>query len=115
MLTSSRVDCAVEDETILPFDRLYSRAEIANMNPRQYREYEASLKAYRDAYSIAQTERNARKREREEGREEGLAEGRAEGEHNNQLATARRMKSDGMPIDLIAKYTNLTQEEIASM
>ena len=36
-----------------PFDKLYSRAEIASMNPRQYREYEASLKAYRDAYSIA--------------------------------------------------------------
>ncbi|MBQ3656590.1 MAG: hypothetical protein II956_07080 [Bacteroidales bacterium] len=47
-----------------PFDRLYTRAEIAGMNARQYREYEASLKAYRDAYSIAKTERNARKRER---------------------------------------------------
>ena len=65
-----------------PFDRLYSRAEIASMNPRQYREYEASLKAYRDAYSIAKTERNARKRERAEGREEGRAEGRAEGPPN---------------------------------
>ena len=94
-----------------PFDKLYSRAEIASMNPRQYREYEASLKAYRDAYSIAKTERNARKRERAEGREEG----RAEGIHQANINTARQMKSDGLPIDTIAKYTNLSIEEIESL
>ncbi|MBR4441149.1 MAG: hypothetical protein IKS00_06310 [Bacteroidales bacterium] len=95
-----------------PFDRLYSRAEIASMNPRQYREYEASLKAYRDAYSVAKTERNARKREREEGR----AEGRAEGAKVQAIETARRLKAKGtMSVDEIANLLDLTITEIATL
>ena len=98
-----------------PFDKLYSRAEIASMNPRQYREYEASLKAYRDAYSVAKTERNARKREREEGRAEGLAAGRAEGEKAKAIESARKMKLKGIPADQIAYFTGLTPDEIAAL
>jgi len=91
-----------------PFDRLYSRAEIASMNPRQYREYEASLKAYRDAYSVAKTERNARKREREEGR--------AEGAKAQAIETARRLKAKGtMSVDEIANLLDLTITEIANL
>ena len=95
-----------------PFTRLYSRAEIANMNPRQYREYERSLKRYRDAYSIAQTERNERKREREEARAEGLAEGRAEGKKDQAYETAMKMKQLGYSIDIIADITGLAPDEI---
>jgi len=124
-----------------PFTRLYTRAEIANMNPRQYREYERSLKIYRDAYSIEQTERNERKRERAEARAEGLAEGRAEGviqgraegraegviqgraegmeegmvvgEKQAKLLIARSLKSLGkMTIEEIAAATNLTPDEV---
>ena len=132
---------------VKPLERLYSRAEVAAMNPRQYREYERSLKATRDAYSIAVTERNERKRIREEARTEGLAEGRAEGREvglaegraegrevglaegraegrvegekegakNANIATARSMKADGMSVDVIAKYTGLTPDEIAKL
>ena len=46
------------------------------------------------------------------GRAEGLAEGRAEGIIEANRENARRMKADGMPTALIAKYTNLTVEEI---
>ena len=106
-----------------PFDKLYSRAEIASMNPRQYREYEASLKAYRDAYSIAKTERNARKRERAEGREEGraegraegLVEGRAEGAKAQAIETARNAKALNLPIETIVQLTGLTPEEIENL
>ena len=54
-----------------------------------------------------------------EGRDEGLAEGRAEGraegikEANRE--NARRMKADGMPAELIAKYTGLTVEAVNSL
>ena len=54
-----------------------------------------------------------------EGRDEGLAEGRAEGraegikEANRE--NARRMKADGMPVELIAKYTGLTVEAVNSL
>ena len=106
-----------------PFDRLYSRAEIASMNPRQYREYEASLKAYRDAYSVAKTERNARKRERAEGREEGRAEGlaeglatgRTEGAKQQAINSARSMKAHGDDPEYISLITGLTPDEIAAL
>ena len=50
-----------------------------------------------------------------EGRTEGRAEGRAEGQTDEKLATAKRMKADGMPVDLIAKYTGLTSDEISKL
>ena len=75
-------------------------------------EYEKSLKRYRDSLDIFET---AREDGHEEGRAEGLAEGIAEGERNAMLATARNMKSDGMPIDIIVKYTHLSPSEIAEL
>ena len=54
-----------------------------------------------------------------EGREAGLAEGReaglAEGRENASRETARRMKSDGLPVDVIAKYTGLDLDEINNL
>ena len=61
------------------FGILYSRAEIAAMSPREYRKYEASLKAYRDALSVEATYRRQKRKAREEGLEEGRAEGREQG------------------------------------
>ena len=52
---------------------------------------------------------------REQGRSEGREEGRAEGERAKAIDTARRMKTDGMPTELIAKYTGLTTEQISSL
>jgi predicted transposase/invertase (TIGR01784 family) len=51
----------------------------------------------------------------DKGREEGRKEGREEGEHKKALDTARKMKSDGIPLESIARYTGLTVEEIASI
>ena len=50
-----------------------------------------------------------------EGREEGLKEGREEGQQSEKLRAARKMKDDGMPVDLIAKYTGLTVEQIENL
>jgi len=52
---------------------------------------------------------------REEGREEGLKEGREEGQQSEKLRAARKMKDDGMSVDLIAKYTGLTIEQIENL
>ena len=46
------------------------------------------------------------------GIEEGMAKGREEGEKNKALAIARQMLADGMPAESVARYTNLTVEEI---
>ena len=46
-----------------------------------------------------------------EGRMEGLAEGKAEANMEN----ARKMKVDGMSVELIAKYTILSIDEIENL
>ena len=57
----------------------------------------------------------AKKDAKEEGRAEGRAEGLAEGEAKANMDNARKMKADGMPTELIAKYTGLTIEEIEKL
>ena len=47
----------------------------------------------------------------EKGREEGEAKGRAE----EKLAIARKMLADGMPIDLVAKYSDLAPSELTQI
>lgn len=50
-----------------------------------------------------------------EGLAEGLAKGLAEGEKKKQQDIARTMKKDGLPIDIIIKYTGLTASEISCL
>ena len=50
-----------------------------------------------------------------EGLEKGWVEGWAEGRTEANRETARRMKADGLPIDVIVKYTGLTAEDIAAL
>ena len=74
------------------FNRLFSTAEVCNLNEFEFMKYSRSLKDYRDwhntlNYAIEQETAKIsrklrakyRKESREEGRKEGLAEGRAEG------------------------------------
>ena len=48
----------------------------------------------------------------DEGKYEGLKEGLEQGRSFEKAETARKMKADGMPVELIAKYTGLTVEEV---
>ena len=48
-------------------------------------------------------------------KEEGREEGRKEGESNATLKIARNLKSDGLPVDIIAKNTGLTKEEVEKL
>ena len=50
-----------------------------------------------------------------EGRAEGLAEGLAEGRAEAIKENARKMKADGMSVELIVKYTGLTAAEIEAL
>jgi predicted transposase/invertase (TIGR01784 family) len=69
------------------------------------------------------TERSALQRERAEGREEGRAEGReegraegrAEGAQSASIDIARRLKSAGIDINLIAQSTGLSPDEIIKL
>ncbi len=66
--------------------------------------YEASLKAYRDSYAIATTERRL-----------GFAEGEAKGEMKKNLENARNFKLLGVDPAIIAKGTGLSLEEIEKL
>lgn len=79
------------------FKRLFEAASIARFTPKELQEYEESVKAYRDIVNAVNTART-------EGLEQGLEQGKIE--------IARKMKSDGLPDDVISKYTGLAIEEI---
>lgn len=51
----------------------------------------------------------------EKGMAEGMEKGMAEGKRKNQMTTAKQMKADGLPIDMIQKYTGLTIDEINAL
>ncbi len=98
------------------FRKLFKQAEIAQYNPVERRRYAASLKEYWDYNSIMETAaRKGMKQGLEQGIAEGYEQGMAQGIEATKFDTARKMKSDGMPIDLIAKYTGLTADEIAAL
>ena len=82
------------------FNRLFEAAEIARFNRRELVEYEDSLKAFRDWYSVMKTTLN-----------KGRAEGRAE----EKAIIAAQMKADNLPTEVIAKYTGLSPEEISKL
>lgn len=87
------------------FPKLFEQAEIARFTPQDVRDYEESIKIYRDLTNVVNTAER-------KGREEGIKEGREEGREEERMATARRMKADGLPPEMIAKYTGLTIEAV---
>ncbi|MEI3070123.1 MAG: hypothetical protein V8T23_11610 [Prevotella sp.] len=84
-------------------------AKIAKFTPQEIREYEASKKAYRDIKNSIDTAK-------QEGKQEGLAEGMElgmkKGKNERSLEIAKTMLADGVDINLIMKYSGLTQEQI---
>ena len=67
-------------------------------------EYEASKMAYRDIKNSIDT-----------AKQEGLAEGMEKGMNQKALDIARNMLADGVDINLIMKYSGLTQEQIEKL
>ena len=86
------------------FTKLFDAAAIARFSPTELREYEDSLKAYRDIKNSLDTAK-------EEGRAEGREEGRAEGI----AMVSKMMFAKGMDIDVIASMTGLSTDEVGSL
>ena len=102
------------------FTKLFDAAAIARFTPMELREYEDSLKAYRDiknSLDTAKEEGRAEGREegRAEGREEGRAEGREEGRAEGIAMVVKNMHAKGMDIDVIASITGLNKDEVESL
>ena len=106
------------------FKKLFEQAEIARYSETERRQYEESKKVFWDNYSVLKTaelkgekrgEMKGREEGRKEGRIEGRKEGKIEGRKEGKEEIARKMKADGMPNEVVAKYTGLTIDEIAEM
>ena len=86
-----------------------TQIEEDKFTPQEIREYEASKKAYRDIKNSIDTAK-------QEGKQEGLAEGMElgmkKGMNQKALEIAKTMLADGVDINLIMKYSGLTQEQI---
>ncbi len=78
------------------FTKLFEQAEIARFSLEERRVYEDSVKAYRDINNAINT-----------AKKEAKVEANVE--------AASKMKSDGMPTELISKYTGLSIEEIEAL
>ena len=89
---------SIKDDTTVPgLKEANEQLQYAKMTPEERNSYDKHLEAIEfetDAISTAKTE------------------GIAEGAKSQAIATARQMKADGLPIATIAKYTNLTPDEI---
>ncbi len=83
------------------FKKLLEQAEIARLTDDERRDYEESVKVYRDLFGVMSTAER-------KGVEKGLEQGRAEEKKD----IARKMKAMGMDVDLIAQATGLTAEDI---
>ncbi len=82
------------------FLRLFEVAEIAKFTPSQVRNYEDSLKAYRDLKNSIDTAR-------EEGEQKGKIEGKTE--------VAVNLLKKGFDLNDIAEITGLTTVEVANL
>ena len=85
-------------------------------NIKMKKEYEDSLKAYRDIKNSIDT---ALEKGREEGMakgmEKGLEKGREEGMEKEKIATARRLLSMGLSEEQVSTATELSLEEIQKL
>lgn len=118
------------------FKRLFLLAEIGNFTPGELEQYYKSLNNMGDYYNILHTAKEEAERiglekglEKglaqglaqglEQGLEQGLAQGLAQGleqgDRDRAIKTAREMLADGMPVDKIVKYTDLSIEEIEAL
>ena len=98
------------------FSKLFGEAEIAKFTPTELKEYEDSLKAYRDVKNSIDTAlEKGREEGRAVGREEGRAVGREEGRVEGVIQVAKKLLESGMDVDTILKMTDLSKSEIEKL
>ena len=93
------------------FQRLASIAEVAALSKEERREYDESLRKFRDTISVMEGQFL-------EGEEKGRAEAKAEAEAKawqEKQESARNLKKNGVPVDIIASSLGLSADEIAAL
>ena len=82
------------------FTMLFETAEIARFTPEERWAYEESVKIFRDNTNVADF---------------AVSEAEKKGEAKEKLATAKRMKTMGLDIEIIAEATQLSKEQIEKL
>ena len=90
------------------FKQLFEVARIANFSEQEQDMYQESLKIYRDNFNVTKTLI-------EESVQAGIKRGIEQGSEQGIERVARQMKIAGLPIQDIAKFTELSSEEIESL
>lgn len=73
---------------------------------------DSQLLGYDEFWDAVRVEKTLISDALDEGRERGLAEGREEGREEERRELARKFKLSGVPVDIIAMNTGLSEEEI---
>ena len=94
------------------FKRLFKTAEIATFTPEERIKYENDMTTERDIQNYISY---AREKGLEEGRAEGIMEGMEKGRKEGRVEAARNMLADEISIDLVAKYTGLSIEQVKEL
>ncbi len=90
------------------FEKLYKVAEYAKLTKEEQKMYDQDLKRKWDnAAVLAQAE--------ETGEARGEARGIAKGEKKGRLEVAKSLKKESVSIDIIAKATGFSVEEIEKL
>lgn len=97
-----------EELRIQAFERLFAACEIAKLSPEVKLAYEKDMITERDYYNIIETAR-------EEGLAAGMKEGMETGRREAIVDMAKKMKMQGLEIEVICETTGLAKEEIASL
>lgn len=84
------------------------RLRVDNLPDDERRDYYKELKRQMDMSSVMKSKYI-------DGKDDGIKEGIEQGEKNEKIKIARDMKSDGLPVATIIKYTGLSAEEIAAL
>lgn len=113
METLSRLPWAAQSAV---FKKLESIADVGAMSRDERLKYDEALRKYRDTISVFEGVRMDGLMEgRMEGRKEGRKEGRMEGQRSEKMENARKMKTYGLALDMIAEITGLSIEEVRGL
>ena len=109
------------------FEHLARLVAVADLSEENRIAYDKALDRYRVNQIVEEDERRKneemRRKAAEEGMKEGLKEGMKagmkagleKGEQKKQIEIARKMREDGISIDIIIKYTGLQSSDIENL
>ena len=86
------------------FKKLIETCDVASWTREERIKYDRALKHFRDTIAVMEGQK-----------QEGIKEGEKKGREEERLAIARSLKNDGIPVNVIARNTGLSVEEISNL